>query len=89
MSKTRFLLLLVLLVITLPEVSADEDCGLDNLAVCIPQKMVEFVVSIFNAPADFLFDLSVYYLTLYLLMFSLKYSWHTQNFFYLYPNCKF
>ena len=63
MSKLKFLLLISLLVITLPEVSADEDCGLDNLAVCIPQKMVEFVVSIFNAPADFLLDSIKDYLT--------------------------
>ena len=61
MKKLLFVLVFTMLI---PFVSADDDdCGLDNLAVCIPQKMVEFVVSIFNAPADFLLDSIKDYLT--------------------------
>ena len=60
MRKLMFVLVFIL---SIPFVSADEDCGLDNLAICIPQKMVEFVVSIFNAPVDFLLDSIKDYLT--------------------------
>lgn len=45
------ILTLFLLVITLPSVFADE-CGITNLAVCLPQKAIEFVISIFNSPIE-------------------------------------
>lgn len=48
MKKTPFLITLVLL---LPIVhAAEEDCGLTNLATCIPQKFFEFILTIINAP---------------------------------------
>ena len=53
-KKQLFLITLLLLVITLPSVKAAEDCGLTNLATCLPQKAVEFVISIFNTPIELL-----------------------------------
>jgi len=46
-----FLLLIILLIIpfTLAE---EEDCGITHLATCIPQKLVEFIITIFNAPLE-------------------------------------
>jgi hypothetical protein len=35
---------------SLPLVSAEEECGLLNLASCIPQKIYEFFITLINAP---------------------------------------
>jgi hypothetical protein len=51
-KKHLFLITFILLVITLPSVKASDDCGLTNLATCLPQKAVEFVIGIFNAPVE-------------------------------------
>ncbi len=46
MKKIIFLLIFL----CLPLVSATEDCGLLNLATCIPQKIFEFLIYLLNAP---------------------------------------
>ena len=65
MSKiTKLLLLLTLLVITIPSIKADdEDCGLTNLATCLPLKLVEFFITIFNIPIEFLLETIQNFLT--------------------------
>jgi len=40
----------------IPLVSAEEECGLLNLASCIPQKIYEFIIGIINAPISPLLD---------------------------------
>ena len=50
--RSKCYLSLVPLLLT-PLVSA-EDCGLLNLATCIPQKIFEFFLSLFNAPLQLL-----------------------------------
>ncbi len=46
MKKRIFLLIFLFL----PLVSATEDCGLLNLATCIPQKIFDFLIYLLNAP---------------------------------------
>ncbi len=58
LAKSQFkkitLCLLLLLVIAAPFVAAaeeeDEDCGLTNLASCLPEKMYEYLLVVINAP---------------------------------------
>ncbi len=48
MKKAIFFIMAILF---LPIVhAAEEDCGLTNLATCIPQKFFEFILTIINAP---------------------------------------
>ena len=54
--KKHFYLLLAL-ILALPLVSA-EDCGLLNLASCIPQQAYNFIIGIINAPLQPLLDLT-------------------------------
>ncbi len=44
------------LLLTIPGVRA-EDCGLSNLATCIPQKIFDFILNLFNAPLEPLLNL--------------------------------
>lgn len=47
----KFIVPILLVIFVSPFVSADE-CGLSNLASCIPQKIFEFMLDIFNAPLE-------------------------------------
>jgi hypothetical protein len=49
LNKKLILLLLTLLAIPIAY-AEEEKCGLTNLAVCIPQKLYEYTLSIINAP---------------------------------------
>jgi len=44
------------LLLFIPGVTA-EDCGITNLATCIPQKIYDFALNLFNAPLEPLLDL--------------------------------
>ncbi len=48
-------ILLFLILLFIPFASAS-DCGLTNLAYCLPEKLIEFVVVIFNAPIQGLLE---------------------------------
>jgi len=48
---------------SLPFVSASDECGLLNLASCIPQKIYEFFLGVINAPISPLLDLTKSLLT--------------------------
>lgn len=59
MTKTKLvLLLLFLLVIPLSYAQEEEKCGLTNLAICLPEKMYEYTLSIINAPLQPFLDLN-------------------------------
>lgn len=47
----------VLMLILIPSVSA-ENCGLTNLASCLPEKMYDFFIELLNAPIEPLLDLT-------------------------------
>ena len=47
MKKLKLLLFSLFLI---PLVSAEEECGLLNLAVCIPQKIYDFILNVINSP---------------------------------------
>ena len=47
----------IVLLAFIPSVSAADDCGITNLASCIPQKIFEFFLSLLNAPLEPLLDL--------------------------------
>ena len=47
----------------IPLVSAEEDCSLLNLSVCIPQKLFEFFITVINAPIQPLLGLTKSLLT--------------------------
>ena len=51
MTKTKLILLLLFLLV-IPIAHAEEECGLTNLAVCIPEKLYEYTLSIINAPLE-------------------------------------
>lgn len=38
------------LIFFIPLISAEEECGLLNLATCIPQKIYDFILNVINAP---------------------------------------
>jgi hypothetical protein len=40
----------IVVLMAFPFVAAQESCGLTNLAVCLPQKFVEYALSLINAP---------------------------------------
>ena len=60
MTKTKLILLLLfLLVIPLANAQEEEEkCGLTNLAICIPQKLYEYTLTIINAPLQHFLDLN-------------------------------
>ena len=60
MKKLTILSNILLLI---PLVSADEECGLLNLASCIPQKIYEFFIGVINAPISPLLSLTKSLLT--------------------------
>ena len=60
MKKVIVILLLLLLI---PSVYAEEECGLLNLASCIPQKLYDFFINILNAPISPLLNLTKSLLT--------------------------
>jgi hypothetical protein len=41
----------------LPAVHAEEECGLTNLASCIPEKIYDFILTVINAPLEPLLNL--------------------------------
>ena len=47
----------------IPLVSAEDECGLLNLASCIPQKIYEFFIKIINAPISPLLNITKSLLT--------------------------
>jgi hypothetical protein len=51
-SQAKKIVLPLLLILLVPVVFAagEDECGITNLASCIPQKIYEFVLVIFNAP---------------------------------------
>lgn len=49
--------ILLKIILALPLVSAEEECGLLNLASCIPQKIYDFIINLLNAPLKPLLDL--------------------------------
>jgi len=48
----KTLIPLLLLLLLLPSAFATEECGLMNLASCIPEKMYDFFMGIMNAPLE-------------------------------------
>ena len=56
-SWGKILVPFVFIILFLPSVHADE-CGLSNLASCIPEKMYDFIVSLLNAPLQPLLTLT-------------------------------
>ncbi len=48
--KTKKPILLLLTLLLIPLVYAEEECGITNLASCIPQKLFEYLLNIINAP---------------------------------------
>lgn len=45
----KYILASIVLLLAIPNVRA-EDCGLSNLASCIPEKIFQFVINLLNAP---------------------------------------
>ena len=62
MKKTKLALLLLAIVLVIPlsyaQEEEEEKCGLTNLAVCIPQKLYEYTLTIINAPLQPFLDLN-------------------------------
>lgn len=56
-SWGKTLVPLACLLLMIPSVSAAEDCGITNLASCIPQKIYEFFLNLLNAPLEPLLNL--------------------------------
>ena len=52
----KHLSILLKIILSIPLVSAEEECGLLNLASCIPQKMYEFIIKVLNSPIKPLLD---------------------------------
>jgi len=52
----KALIPIAMLLLFIPVVSA-EDCGITNLATCIPQKIYDFALNLFNAPLEPLLNL--------------------------------
>jgi len=52
----KYLSILLKIILSIPLVSAEEECGLLNLASCIPQKMYEFIIKVLNSPIKPLLD---------------------------------
>jgi hypothetical protein len=46
----KYLSVLLKIILSIPLVSAEEECGLLNLASCLPQKMYEFILKVLNSP---------------------------------------
>lgn len=61
MKKTT--LILPLMILLMPAIVSAEECGLTNLASCIPQKIYEFFLNLINAPLIPLLDLTKNLLT--------------------------
>ncbi|MDD3175341.1 MAG: hypothetical protein PHU51_02595 [Candidatus Nanoarchaeia archaeon] len=53
----KVLVPVAILVFMIPSVHAETECGLTNLASCIPEKMYEFILNLINAPLEPLLDL--------------------------------
>jgi len=56
----RLLLLLLLVLVAVPIVHAEDDdsCGILNLATCLPEKAMQYLIEIINAPLQPLLDLT-------------------------------
>jgi hypothetical protein len=52
----KYLSIILKIILSVPLVSAEEECGLLNLASCIPQKMYEFILKVLNSPIQPLLD---------------------------------
>ncbi len=53
---TRYAFIIILAIVVIPNVSA-ADCGLTNLASCIPQAIFDFLTNLINAPLQPLLEL--------------------------------
>ncbi|MGE0793709.1 MAG: hypothetical protein AB7V77_06030, partial [Candidatus Woesearchaeota archaeon] len=53
----KILVPISILIFTIPSVHAETECGLTNLASCIPEKMYEFILNLINAPLQPLLEL--------------------------------
>jgi len=49
-TMKKYLSIILKIILSIPLVSAEEECGLLNLASCIPLKIYEFLISVLNAP---------------------------------------
>lgn len=56
----RILLLFLLILLVAPVVYADDDdsCGILNLATCLPEKAMQYLIEVINAPLQPLLDLT-------------------------------
>jgi len=50
MKKTQLIILVLIAFILVSQVASAEECGITNLASCIPEKIFEFFLSVLNAP---------------------------------------
>jgi hypothetical protein len=54
----KYILPVLMSVLIIPSAFASEECGLTNLASCIPQKMYDFFIDLLNAPLQPLLGLT-------------------------------
>ena len=71
----KLLLPLLFLLLAPIALAQQEECGLTNLAVCIPQKLYEYTLGIFNAPLQPLLNFVNFLLTDAVNIDSLSYFW--------------
>jgi len=50
MKKAQLMILVLVAFILVSQVASAEECGITNLAACIPEKIFEFFLSVLNAP---------------------------------------
>ena len=74
-NMRKLLLPLLFLLLAPIALAQQEECGLTNLAVCIPQKLYEYTLGIFNAPLQPLLNFVNFLLTDAVNIDSLSYFW--------------
>ena len=56
MKKQQLFIIVFIAIIFFIQVAKADDCGITNLASCIPEKIFEFFLSVLNAPLQPLLD---------------------------------